>query len=411
MKVNFCIQLLCLLQGGLLAAGKLIPGEVSSLQQLDYDGASRLTQQWILYTAACESRIRGSPVLMESPLINVAQMGPEVVVLFRADHSSEGCVAARLVKGMTPVTAATPLHGDSIQGIEGIEEWISNMLRVEMGWVSYWKGDCTVFWIDHDGNRVPVSRLKPRESNTFWTQSFLGHIFEIADASSGELVGRYVAEYDSFNVVGDHVLAPLDYADPTAQIERELHSVYHETSAVKRTFSELGFQHGKLPADVWGSISSYYYNNREHKTFEEQVGASVFINWWEANCYFIGMPWGLKGRWQARLLTLVQDWIGGDTPLEQTDIYGIRRYERGARLLSHVDRITTHAVSLIINVAQEDMKEPWMVEIYDFAGRLHEIEMQPGDIVYYEVVVDCSSSLNVTYVCNIYRVRDACTVA
>ena len=31
------------------------------------------------------------------------------------------------------------------------------------------------------------------------------------------------------------------------------------------------------------------------------------------------------------------------------------------------------------------MREPWMVEIYDFAGRLHEIEMHPGDIVYYEV--------------------------
>ena len=30
------------------------------------------------------------------------------------------------------------------------------------------------------------------------------------------------------------------------------------------------------------------------------------------------------------------------------------------------------------------MLEPWTVEIYDFAGRLHEIEMQPGDIVYYE---------------------------
>ncbi len=30
------------------------------------------------------------------------------------------------------------------------------------------------------------------------------------------------------------------------------------------------------------------------------------------------------------------------------------------------------------------MAEPWFIEIYDFSGRLHEIEMQPGDIVYYE---------------------------
>jgi len=28
-----------------------------------------------------------------------------------------------------------------------------------------------------------------------------------------------------------------------------------------------------------------------------------------------------------------------------------------------------------------------MVEIYDFAGRLHEVEMAPGEIVYYEVTI------------------------
>lgn len=70
--------------------------------------------------------------------------------------------------------------------------------------------------------------------------------------------------------------------------------------------------------------------------------------------------------------------------LELTDIYGMRRYEEGARLLSHVDRETTHAASLIVNVAQGGMREPWAVEIYDFADRLHEITMEEGDIVYYE---------------------------
>jgi hypothetical protein len=39
---------------------------------------------------------------------------------------------------------------------------------------------------------------------------------------------------------------------------------------------------------------------------------------------------------------------------------------------------------LIINVDQGEIREPWKVEIYDFAERLHEITMEPGDIVYYE---------------------------
>ena len=53
-------------------------------------------------------------------------------------------------------------------------------------------------------------------------------------------------------------------------------------------------------------------------------------------------------------------------------------------MLSHVDREATHAASLIINVAQGDVREPWAIEVYDHADRLHEITMSPGDIVYYE---------------------------
>lgn len=70
--------------------------------------------------------------------------------------------------------------------------------------------------------------------------------------------------------------------------------------------------------------------------------------------------------------------------IEQTDLYGMRQYTKGARLLSHVDRINTHAVSLIVNVAQGNITAPWTVEVYDHADRLHEIVMEPGDIVYYE---------------------------
>ena len=83
-------------------------------------------------------------------------------------------------------------------------------------------------------------------------------------------------------------------------------------------------------------------------------------------------------------MRLVETWIGGDIPLELSDIYGMRKYTDGASLLAHVDRETTHAVSLIINIAQFGVLKPWTVEIYDHADRLHEIVMEPGDIVYYE---------------------------
>ena len=53
--------------------------------------------------------------------------------------------------------------------------------------------------------------------------------------------------------------------------------------------------------------------------------------------YMIGMPWKLKTYWQSRLKTLVQNWAG--VSLELTDIYGMRRYEDGARYVMRIDML------------------------------------------------------------------------
>ena len=59
--------------------------------------------------------------------------------------------------------------------------------------------------------------------------------------------------------------------------------------------------------------------------------ASAHVNWWETAspemCY---LPFGLKRRWHDALKPLVEAWIGG-VELEETDLYGIRRYARGSR--------------------------------------------------------------------------------
>ena len=98
--------------------------------------------------------------------------------------------------------------------------------------------------------------------------------------------------------------------------------------------------------------------------FVEDFSDDILVNWWRSESYLMTMPPRLKRYWQARLKQLVEAWSGVE--LELTDIYGMRQYEAGARLLMHVDRINTHAASLIINVD----REPWLLQIYDFADRL-----------------------------------------
>jgi hypothetical protein len=200
-----------------------------------------------------------------------------------------------------------------------------------------------------------------------------------------KVLGKYVAEYNSFFVVGDAGIHTKHMPNEEAILQNTFYNEYEGSLQVKRTFTSLGFNKGRLPPDLFASIEAYYYNNKNHLALEEwHKKGGLHVNWYEVPAYMIQMPWDLKRVWQTRLKELVETWIGG-IPLENTDIYGIRQYEDGARLISHVDRVNTHAASLIINVAQWGMREPWYIEIYDLAGRLHEIEMNPGDIVYYEV--------------------------
>jgi hypothetical protein len=39
---------------------------------------------------------------------------------------------------------------------------------------------------------------------------------------------------------------------------------YISAQKVKRTFTEIGFAKGKLPVDLFSSITTFYYNNKDH---------------------------------------------------------------------------------------------------------------------------------------------------
>jgi hypothetical protein len=69
---------------------------------------------------------------------------------------------------------------------------------------------------------------------------------------------------------------------------------WNRANRVTRTFTGLGFAKGRMPTELWSSISSYYYNNREHKIIEEWDSKGLYVNWWERDVYFIPMPWELK---------------------------------------------------------------------------------------------------------------------
>lgn len=350
---------------------------ITSLSQLSYDQNHRLKENYLLYEDSQSCRNKLFPTWDHQPQRTVQAMSTEVANQFRR---SETCVAVCLEKGamkdyVSDVLAKQIFNGNS-------DEFVSTCQRAEVGFISYRKTVSDVYWVNDQGRRVKIDSIKYGEKQMRWTNSFLGHQFVIFDSESGELVDSLTVTHHRFVVIGD-AGSGLKSNPPLSLINTTFQNEWRRADRVKRTFTPLGFSKGKLPRDLWNSISTYYYNNQFNAVREEWEMKGVFVNWWEVTPYMIHTPFGLKKYWQARLKDLVQEWIGG-VEIELTDIYGIRRYDDGARLLTHVDREATHATSLIINVDQQNMREDWMVEIYDFSGRLHEIPMEPGDIVYYE---------------------------
>ena len=66
-------------------------------------------------------------------------------------------------------------------------------------------------------------------------------------------------------------------------------------------------------------------------------------------------------------------------------MYGIRRYNTGSWLATHLDRIDTHVISVIINVAQAGLKPGgWPLVIGDHQGETHRISLSPGEMLLYE---------------------------
>ncbi|KAL7519917.1 hypothetical protein ACHAWX_004677 [Stephanocyclus meneghinianus] len=256
--------------------------------------------------------------------------------------------------------------------------------RVEIAILNYSPKNLDLYWYDEANQKeVFLYPLERMEKNTRFIHTYVGHRFRARDPDSGELIMDEVVEFTGSFGVGNHV-NPHRNRDIREQVKRTMDGEWMKKSMVKRTFSPLGFDKGRLPKDLYGNMRSFYYNNRNypHLLMEEWDSKGVYVNYWETDCNFIMIPWTPKKWWQMRLLDVVQQWAGVE--IEQTDLYGMRQYTSGARLLTHVDRINTHAVSLIVNVAQGNVTAPWTVEVYDHANRLHEVVMEPGDIVYYE---------------------------
>ena len=86
-----------------------------------------------------------------------------------------------------------------------------------------------------------------------------------------------------------------------------------------------------------------------------------------------GGGYALKQKIWDAAKTTISEWTGQE--LTQCSLYGVRVYYEGSVLAPHVDRLPLVS-SAIINVDQ-DVDEPWVLEVIGHNGKAENVTMEP----------------------------------
>ena len=171
-----------------------------------------------------------------------------------------------------------------------------------------------------------------------------------------------------------------------SQESLRLHMNKHQPASVYN-FTETGFAKMKTPPLLWEIVNDFYQQNKDQAVIEWGKTINPYHNQWDVQTQIIrldnatlgGGP-ELHSRISRVALPIVEQWTG--QRLSPVSVYGVRIYPNRSILAPHVDRMPLVS-SVIINVDQ-DVEEPWPLEVYGVDGVARNITMEPGDMVLYE---------------------------
>mmetsp|Transcript_29068 Transcript_29068/g.93007 ORF Transcript_29068/g.93007 Transcript_29068/m.93007 type:complete len:375 (-) Transcript_29068:239-1363(-) len=155
-------------------------------------------------------------------------------------------------------------------------------------------------------------------------------------------------------------------------------------SRLMPSFTDVGFKLTRAPEHLFQALNKTYYDGLHTTQHREKFrgqrrGGSVRLS--EGNAPLFVYNQQLMDRVMRECRPRMEAWAG--VPLKEGQAYGIRIYQNGSTLVNHVDRSETHVISFILHIASE-LDEPWPIQIEDHDGRVHSVNLTPGDMLYYE---------------------------
>ena len=168
------------------------------------------------------------------------------------------------------------------------------------------------------------------------------------------------------------------------------HARYRSNKDIPAVTRE-GFKKTAIPAELYQKVLAFYNNGRQNSRPEfdptdQSEHLSQYIQSRETHypTKMIQLTSELKLDIFNAVQGVLEDWSG--RKLAATYCYGIRTYNRGAALIKHIDGFETRIVSAILNIDQQ-VEEPWPLQIDDHEGVEHEVFLNPGEMALYESAV------------------------
>jgi hypothetical protein len=336
-------------------------------------------------------------------------------------NKNPGCTAVCITIGTAKehITNPLPAYIYSNSNKDDFMQWHRLCQNVEIGIISHYDEDVIVHSV-HPTTEQRLNSFTLQPNNLIWSTAPLCMKQEITTLVGDPLLTSLMC-YSGILVVNGQ--SPDTVADstrifnlPLSRINETIQSSWRQSQLIHRTFTKYGFEKIRLPSDLWSSISTYYHNNRYSLSKDyRQFDNLHTMNWWNRSSSEelkrIEIPPILNKYWSQILCLYVEMWSQGvdynqekiipkhnGQKIQYVSSTGFRVFTDASYQLPHVEDLEKIAFSVIMNIDQIELFKPWVAQLYDSSGRLHEITMLPGDILVYEVSpVLLLSSLSLLY--------------
>lgn len=172
-------------------------------------------------------------------------------------------------------------------------------------------------------------------------------------------------------------------ANERARLEMSLDQPAHQ-----HNYTEMGFKKLQAPEEIYKPLKEFFEANKARKKLEMWPRGNTYVNNWHTPTYMVNFEdprfqpdgYQLKESTWNKVRPIIEEWTG--TKLKPSSLYGVRIYENEAVLATHVDRLPL--VSSCIIQIDQDIDEPWPIEVIAHNGKAYNVTMKPGEMVLYE---------------------------